>query len=151
MSITRFRPEIQIAHCDTLLRMAGNSRNVYTLLAKAPLLLQDGKEEQAVKIYEDLAGRMDSAAVNDMLPGMAIAYMRLGERNNCMLNHNGASCIFPIKDGGVHKIKTGSQKAITVYEKILAKDPRDLQSKWLLNIAFMTLGANTQKAYQKSF
>ena len=66
--------------------------------------------------------------------------MRLGERSNCMLNHNGSSCIFPIKDGGVHRIKTGSKKAIEIYETILKSHPDDLKSKWLLNIAFMTLG-----------
>ena len=135
-----FRPGEKIAHCDSLLNMPGNSHNAYTLLAKAPLLLQDGQEQKSADIYEDLIKRMDSTEVSNMLPGMAIAYMRLGERTNCMLNHTGSSCIFPIKDEGVHKIKTGSQKAIEVYEKILNKNPDDLQSRWLLNIAFMTLG-----------
>ena len=139
-----FRPEAAIAHCDSLLAMTGNSRNVYTLAVKAPLLLQLGKEQQSVNIYEDLAKRMDSASVADLLPGMGIAYMRLGERTNCMLNHTGSSCIFPIKDEGVHKIKTGSQKAIEIYEKMLKHDPTDLQTKWLLNVAFMTLGGYPQ-------
>jgi hypothetical protein len=135
-----FRPQGKIAHCDSLLQMPGNSRNAYTLLAKAPLLLQAGQEQKSVAIYEDIVKRMDSTEVNSMLPGMGIAYMRLGERTNCMLNHTGSSCIFPIKDEGVHKIKTGSQKAIDIYETILKKNPTDLQSRWLLNFAFMTLG-----------
>jgi hypothetical protein len=135
-----FRPQGKIAHCDSLLQIPGNSRNAYTLLAKAPLLLQAGQEQKSVAIYEDIIKRMDSTEVNGMLPGMGIAYMRLGERTNCMLNHTGSSCIFPIKDEGVHKIKTGSQKAIDIYETILKKNPADLQSRWLLNIAFMTLG-----------
>lgn len=135
-----FRPQGKIAHCDSLLQIPGNSRNAYTLLAKAPLLLQAGQEQKSVAIYEDIIKRMDSTEVNGMLPGMGIAYMRLGERANCMLNHTGSSCIFPIKDEGVHKIKTGSQKAIDIYETILKKNPADLQSRWLLNIAFMTLG-----------
>jgi hypothetical protein len=79
--------------------------------------------------------------LDEILPDIAIAYMRLGERSNCMLNHNGSSCIFPIKDGGVHVIKTGSRKAIEEYETILKNHPDDLESKWLLNIAFMTLGS----------
>ena len=135
-----FNPDAKLAHCDSLLNMPGNSRNVYSLAVKAPLLLQVGREEQSVKVYEDIAGRMDSSSANDLLPGIGLAYMRLGERTNCMLNHTGASCIFPIKDAGVHQIKTGSQKAIEVYEKILKNNPHDLQSRWLLNIAFMTLG-----------
>jgi tetratricopeptide (TPR) repeat protein len=135
-----FRPQGKIAHCDSLLSMAGNGQNPYTLLVKAPLLLQAGQEQKSVDIYEDLVKRMDSTEVNNMQPGMGIAYMRLGERSNCMLNHTGSSCIFPIEDKGVHILKTGSQKAIEVYEKILKKNPGDLQSRWLLNIAFMTLG-----------
>jgi hypothetical protein len=145
-----FTPQGKIAHCDSLLNMAGNARNPYTLLVKAPILLQAGKEEESVKIYEDLVKRMDSTEVNNMLPGMAIAYMRLGERTNCMLNHNGSSCIFPIKGEGMHKIQTGSRKATEVYEKILKKDPNDLESRWLLNIAFMTLGGYP-KAVPKEF
>src|ERR1700743_742151 len=93
---------------------------------------------------------MDTTEVNGMLPGMAIAYMRLGERTNCMLNHNGSSCIFPIKGEGMHKIQNGSRKATEVYEKILKKDPNDLESRWLLNIAFMTLGGYP-KAVPKEF
>ena len=135
-----FNPENKLAHADSLLKMKGNSKNPYTLSAKAALLLRAGDEQQSVNIYENLFRRADFTAVNNMLPDMGIAYMRLGERSNCMLNHNGSSCIFPIKDEGVHKIQTGSRKAIETYESILKGNPDDLTSKWLLNIAFMTLG-----------
>jgi hypothetical protein len=135
-----FNPESKIAHCDSLLNMPNNSGNVFTLAVEAPLLLRQGKEQKAVEIYEDLTRRMDFMQVSDMMPGIGIAYMRLGERSNCMLNHTGSSCLFPIKNDGVHKIKTGSQKAIQIYESMLQSNPQDLESKWLLNIAFMTLG-----------
>ncbi len=129
----------QLLYCDIVLK-SGIRSNIDILQKKAALLLKEGQEEKAVKIYDDLAKRMDSTAKDKMLPDMAIAYMRLGERNNCMLNHNGASCIFPIKDGGVHRIKTGSTKAIEIYGQILKAHPDDLESRWLLNLAFMTLG-----------
>jgi len=135
-----FNPETKLSYVDSLLKQPGNSENIYSLGEKAPLLLKEGQEQKAVDIYENLLNKMDFGAVNDMFPNMAIAYMRLGERNNCMLNHTGSSCIFPIKDEGVHRIKTGSQKAIRVYETILESNPEDLASRWLLNIAFMTLG-----------
>src|ERR1700744_1914297 len=79
----QFRPQGKIAHCDSLLQMPGNSRNAYALLAKAPLLLQAGQEQKSVSIYEDIVKRMDTTEVKGMFPGMAIAYMRLGERTNC--------------------------------------------------------------------
>jgi tetratricopeptide (TPR) repeat protein len=135
-----FNPESKLAHCDSVLSQPAGSKNIYSLAAKAQLLLKIGKEQESVDIYEDLINRMDFSTVNDMLPNMAIAYMRLGERSNCMLNHTGSSCIFPIKDAGVHRIKTGSSKAIEVYKTILKSEPDDLSSRWLLNIAYMTLG-----------
>jgi len=135
-----FNPEVKKARIDSLLQIPGNKNNTYLLASKAALALKIGQEEEAVKTYEELVKRLDVMSVDNMMPDMAIAYMRLGERNNCMLNHNGSSCIFPIKDGGVHVQKTGSTKAIGVYEEILKNHPDDYESKWLLNIAFMTLG-----------
>jgi hypothetical protein len=72
--------------------------------------------------------------------GLAISYMRIGEQINCRDNHTTESCLFPIKGGGIHKNKMGSQKAIEIYKEILKVFPNDLQSKWLLNVAYMTLG-----------
>ncbi|MDO3626693.1 CRTAC1 family protein [Mucilaginibacter sp. BT774] len=145
-----FNAKPKLVYIDSLLNLRGNNHNMYALSVKAPLLLKEGQEQKAVDIYENLINRMDFSAVNDMLPDMGIAYMRLGERSNCMLNHTGSSCIFPIKDEGVHRIKTGSTKAIQVYESILKSDPDDLSSRWLLNVAFMTLGTYP-KAVPKEF
>ncbi|HEY4194060.1 MAG TPA: CRTAC1 family protein [Mucilaginibacter sp.] len=133
-------PEANLSYSDSILRIKGNEGNMRLLAEKAQLLLQTGQEEKSVKIYEDIVKRMDNMSVDRMLPDVAIAYMRLGERNNCMLNHNGSSCIFPIQGGGIHQLQTGSKRAIETYEAILKKHPEDLESKWLLNIAFMTLG-----------
>lgn len=135
-----FNPEVKKAHVDSLIKIHGNEHNVFLLESVATLGLKTGQEEQSVHAYEELIKTADFMSLNRMLPDIAIAYMRLGERANCMLNHNGASCIYPIKDKGVHQIKTGSKKAINIYETILKSDPDDLESKWLLNIAFMTLG-----------
>ena len=135
-----FNPEKKVAHCDSMLKIKGEEKNIYTLAMEAPMLLRVGEEQKAVNVYEDLLNRSNFDDVSNMLPDMAIAYMRLGERSNCMLNHNKSSCVFPIKDGGVHRIKTGSSKAIGVYKTILKSDPNDLVSRWLLNIAYMTLG-----------
>jgi hypothetical protein len=135
-----FNPEAKYAQVDSILKLPLVGSTTYIQAEKASLALKVGKEEEAVKIYERLVKQMDFMSVDEMMPNMAIAYMRLGERSNCMLNHNGSSCIFPIKDGGVHLVKTGSKKAIGVYESILKSHPDDLESKWLLNVAFMTLG-----------
>ncbi len=140
-----FNPEAKIAYCDSVLKADPGLRSSYFLASKAGLLLKKGKEEESVQIYEQLLNNMDFMSPSDILTDVGIAYMRLGERTNCMLNHTGSSCIFPIKDDGVHKIQTGSRKAINTYEAILRGRPDDLESKWLLNIAYMTLGEYPQK------
>ncbi|ASU36387.1 CRTAC1 family protein [Mucilaginibacter xinganensis] len=135
-----FSPEVKMARADSMLKLPGNENNVNLMAVRASLSIKVGKENQAVELYEDLVNKMDFMSIGGLMPNIGIAYMRLGERTNCMLNHNGSSCIFPIKDGGVHVIKTGSAKAIETYQTILRSHPDDLESMWLLNIAYMTLG-----------
>ena len=135
-----FNPGVKTVYLDSLLQMPENKRNLGLLAAQGSLLLKNGQEEKSIKTYEDLFSKIDFMSVDRVMPDMAIAYMRLGERSNCMLNHNGSSCVFPIKDQGIHRIQTGSKKAIEIYENILKTHPEDLESKWLLNIAYMTLG-----------
>ena len=75
----------------------------------------------------------------------AISNLRLGEQENCRMHHNNESCIFPIKSGGIHQMKRGSTAAISEFTAILSDDPNDARSRWLLNVANMTLGDYPQK------
>jgi hypothetical protein len=135
-----FNPEAKLAYFDSVI--AANpymqDRDLYS--AQAGLLLEAGNEKKAVEIYEKIKNSLDYMNTGQVLGDVGIAYMRLGERNNCMLNHTGSSCIFPIKNDGVHILQTGSNNAIDTYQKLLKIDPNDLESRWLLNIAYMTLG-----------
>ena len=70
---------------------------------------------------------------------LALTYLRLGEQENCLLNHSAQSCIIPIKENGIHQLKEGSEKAIQIYELLQERFP-SLTYKWILNIAHMTLG-----------
>jgi hypothetical protein len=72
--------------------------------------------------------------------GKALCHLRAGERANCLLNHNGDSCLFPIQGGGVHQLRTGSEGAVAVLTEQLQRFPGDLRARWLINIAYMTLG-----------
>lgn len=80
---------------------------------------------------------------------LAMAYMRLGEQENCVAGHDPQACIFPIAGGGLHQKKTGSQRAISYYEKLLEADPADLNARWLLNLAHMTLNQYPDQVPQK--
>ena len=71
---------------------------------------------------------------------LAISYLRLGEQENCLHYHGQDSCLYPIKGGGVHVARRGAEGAFRELTSALERDPNDLKSRWLLNIAAMTLG-----------
>lgn len=75
----------------------------------------------------------------------ALAWLRIGEQENCLTNHNVESCLFPIAGGGVHKWQRGSHGAINVLTNFLSESPDDLTARWLLNIAYMTVGEYPDK------
>ncbi len=119
-------------------------------LKKAESLLYAGKTKDAIKVLETLLEKsnngllrytLDSEEESKIAPLLALAYMRMGEQENCIHHHDAsASCIVPIAPNGYHHMQDGSRKAIALYEKILSENSHDLVSRWLLNIAYMTLG-----------
>jgi hypothetical protein len=70
----------------------------------------------------------------------AVAWMRIAEQENCLTNHTALSCLAPIAPGGVHQFQTGGRNAIKELMYMLHDDPADLRARWLLNIAYMTIG-----------
>ena len=75
----------------------------------------------------------------------ALAYLRLGERENCLARHTADSCIMPIAGDGIHRLERGSRRAIREFTALLETRPRDLGYRWLLNLAYMTLGEYPDK------
>ena len=71
---------------------------------------------------------------------IAIAYLRLGEQENCIGGHNSESCLLPIRGNGIYKHDRATRFAIEEYTALLEGNPEDLTSRWLLNLAYMTLG-----------
>ena len=69
----------------------------------------------------------------------ALAYLRLGEEENCIENPTSASCIIPIRGEGIHEFTRGSENAITLYRELLESEFGTLNHQWLMNIAYMTL------------
>lgn len=75
---------------------------------------------------------------------LALAYLRMGEVENCQANHVPESCIIPMKQPAFHTLKAGSEKAIELYAMMYKKFPNP-KYKWLLNIAYMTLGKHPKQ------
>lgn len=111
----------------------------------ASSLLKAGLTEAAIEQYLLLQKDADYASPysttgKPLLESLGIAYLRLGEQQNCILNHSAASCILPLQPDAIHTLPTGSRKAIEIYTTLLGRYRTDLQSRWLLNVAHMTLG-----------
>lgn len=105
--------------------------------------LELGKEEAAIKTAAQMLNRAQGAApavLQDIRRILALAYLRHGERVNCIGNHSAESCIFPIQGNGVQQNTTSTLKAIELFEEIVSHDATDLDSKWLLNVAYMAIG-----------
>jgi len=96
--------------------------------------------QQVLKLVEPVQIPGKEQTVLEMKKLLALAYLRLGEQDNCILNHTSASCIIPIAEAGRHSKTEGSTNAMNLYEEILQQSPDDLTSKYLLTIAAMTLG-----------
>ncbi len=76
---------------------------------------------------------------------LAISYLREGEQANCCSMYGPQSCLLPIEGAGVHKEQEGSRAAIREYLELLEANPGDMTSRWLLNVAFMTVGEHPDK------
>ena len=110
-------------------------------------LLNAGKTEESISTLNQLLTTIEGANVQskeDLIfiikKQLAIAYMRKGEQDNCIANHNNESCIIPISPKAQHIVKEGAQKAIALLNGLLTQNPHDLECQYLLNIANMTLG-----------
>ena len=75
----------------------------------------------------------------------ALAFLRLGEQENCLATHNPDSCIFPLSAKAQHALPRGSRAAITLFSEHLAEYPNDFTARWLLNLAHMTLAEYPDK------
>src|SRR6478735_8770066 len=144
-----FCPEALVKLCDSVLESTADKNILMDALnKKANALLQLGEKQKAIDIFQDLLDKIPNGNIDQkqsVMKDIAIAYLRLGERMNCIHNHNAESCIYPVSTGGMHQDKTGSEKAIGIYTALLTDNPGDLESRWLLNIAYMTTGGYPQQ------
>jgi tetratricopeptide (TPR) repeat protein len=143
-----YAPAAVLKHIDSAINTAHLGTDVVSLkVKKAITLLQLGKEQQAVKLMDSVLNKTfvaDYLIKQSVIKTLALCYLRLGERTNCIHNHSAQSCIFPIAGGGIHADKTGSESAIELYQKLLKTDPYDYESRWLLNIAYMVIRLRCQ-------
>jgi tetratricopeptide (TPR) repeat protein len=115
--------------------------------------LRLGNEERAVRLLQKALTLVPADEADSMKRThfeLGIAYLRLGETQNCCQRNTADSCIVPIRGEGIHQRPEGSRNAIEHFTEVLerpaAPDQKDEileldeAARWLVNIAYMTLG-----------
>lgn len=69
----------------------------------------------------------------------ALAYMRMGEQENCFARQPDA-CLIPTTIDNQYSKRPSVRQAINIYKEILATDAEDSEAIWLLNLGYMVLG-----------
>ena len=109
--------------------------------------LRAGLSEEAAKRLDDVLEKVEAdpsvhpaGLARRVRSLLAIAHLRVGEQENCLLQHNPDACLLPIRESGQHQLEKGSRAALAVLEELLEEDARDVSSLWLYNVAAMTVG-----------
>jgi hypothetical protein len=123
-----------------------DSHRLLILLSKVALLNFEGEPSRA---YDLLAETRSWVEGQDALAELGlytviffqgVTALRRGETENCVLCRGESSCIIPIAPAAVHTNPAGSRLAIRHFTEYLGQFPDDLGVRWLLNVAYMTLG-----------
>jgi hypothetical protein len=120
-------------------------------MAKTILLNYENEPNKAYETLEMMRTWLDTRPeisrenLYSLIYFQGITALRRGETDNCVMCRGESSCILPISTAAVHTIPTGSRLAIRHFTEYLERFPDDLEVRWLLNIAHMTLGEHPQK------
>lgn len=71
---------------------------------------------------------------------LANASLRLGEQENCFHKGGINACTLPFNEKTIHSATQGASQAIEILLQMLAFNPSDIESRWLLNIAARAVG-----------
>ena len=142
---------IRVAFYDSLMQTTSDTeKKLGYQYQKSMELLNAGKSAEAAASFthlrnellqhQDVFPEQTASRLAELESLIAISYLRQGEQENCILNHTSASCIIPIVKAGFHQREEGSSRAVEAYTEMLTKNDSALDARWLLNIAYMTLG-----------
>ena len=109
----------------------------------AQLEAYQGNMDRAIEQWQaayQIASDAVPAALPKSLEALGIAYLHKSEMENDAYRSPGDRCIFPPRASFKYRDTADSQKAIQYLQKYLEQKPDDLEVKWLLNMAYLTMG-----------
>jgi len=102
-----------------------------------------GHMDSVIKTWEEtyksgLADQPDAAL--QLEEGLGAVYLHKSEMENGAYTASGDACNFPPPRQVAYPNAASSEAAIGYFTKFLEKKPEDLEVRWLLNVAYATLG-----------
>lgn len=127
------------------------AKRAYDLWKSLALIyLYEGRYSEAATWFERALSLNQNPGLSmsqrtDLRAMLGLLFLRVGETENCVACVGPSSCIFPIARAGIHKNQEGSREAIKQFLAYLEERPGDVRMRWLLNLAYMTLGEYPEK------
>ena len=121
------------------------------IYALAKLELLAGSLDHSVALFQEAEAtiRDETQAVRPNLLhqfyfDLGMAFLRMGETQNCCQRNLPSSCIFPFSPESVHQNERGAKTACYWFQRVLdqthPKSELHLSAQWLLNVSCMALG-----------
>jgi hypothetical protein len=137
-----------IAAVDRLLADPARTpaERVQDMVFKASQFLYEGQPREAYQVLDEARSGVKSSPkleeewLYTIVFLQGVAGMRHGENENCLECRGEGACIFPISPTAVHTKPDGARLAIWHFTEYLGEFPDDRGVRWLLNLAYMTLG-----------
>ncbi len=123
----------------------------HALLFKACVFMYEGQPNQAYQVLQEArrvaesSPRLAKELLYTFIFFQGVAGLRRGEDENCLQCRGEGACIFPLRPTAVHTNPGGSRLAIQHFTEYLAQFPNDPGVRWLLNLAYMTLGEHPSR------
>jgi tetratricopeptide (TPR) repeat protein len=118
--------------------------------ALAQLHAYHGRMDRALvqyqQAYETARAGVPAAALR-MLEALGVAYLHKSEVDNGASKGRAAGdlCLLPLRAGQSYAKSADAERAIAHFLNVLKQKPDDLEVRWLLNLAYMTIGRYPDK------
>jgi tetratricopeptide (TPR) repeat protein len=121
-------------------------------ISLAELNAYRGDMDRTIEQYQEarhIAEFQVPAALNQMNEALGISYLHKAGMDNDAYRSPGEKCLLPMRPGNSYAKTGDSEKAVEYFLKYLDQKPDELEVKWLLNLAYMTLGEYPDKVPPK--
>jgi len=123
--------------------LGGPLDQIETIYGLANLYSYQGAMDKAVAQWEsayNIASSRLPGAMPELEEVLGIAYLHKSEMENGVYAHPDDRCIFPPRSSIRYSKAADSTKAIEYLTRYLERKPDALDVRWLLNLAYLTLG-----------